>query len=316
VHYRLGSLRPVADMSVLVNALRRRARHAESGVDPSRRRGRDTGELRKVLHRLMAAEEEAERAKSAPDLLAAAAVGEHDRAFARDVHSALEALRPGMAGVVLHRCEHRAGAEGYLAIAVSDTRCPLQPRPGDLVRAGFAALRDRRGGLSIWPRVYRVVCANGQIVYHHRDEDALARTGSVEAAVEISLTSAGGEALERQLQEAARTPAQLEPHLASIHEAEVHARIREQWEDEEDRTVYGVINAVTAAARSEEDFVRRIALERVAGRILAACVRLDPQDARTALYEELAFGRFTSASAKSSAPQPAARRESQSLHAS
>jgi hypothetical protein len=143
-------------------------------------------------------------------------------------------------------------------------------RRGDAVCAGFALRCDPEGGLSIAPRVHRVECSNGVIRQLGTLPAAQIRPGDVRKAVEDALSRRVLEEELRHLQAAAMQPVH-EPadwlHLAHVRTPE--PQTRREFERAGDRTAWGLINAVTAIARSASSWQERLDAEEDAGGILA-----------------------------------------------
>lgn len=212
---------------------------------------------------------EHERLRELPDLLHAAELDAGDREWIAEVHDALAESRELRASLRLLECSRVEGVAGYLAIAATNHALRSDVRAGDTIHAGFVAVRPEGGALSIRPRIHRVLCTNGQIVFDATGEDALEREGSVRGALAHCLSGAVVEKAARRLRVASRTPSD-EPTrlLPEIEDAEVRVRIRSEWAASGERTLFAAVNAVTAVARGEEHFLRRLALESAAGRLL------------------------------------------------
>jgi hypothetical protein len=212
---------------------------------------------------------ERENLRELPDLLACDELEAEDRTWVGEIHDSLAESRELRAGLRLLECARVDGPDGYVALAATNHDVRGEVRRGDAIYAGFAALRPAGGELTIRPRVHRVLCTNGQIVYDATHEDALEREGSVRDAITHCLSGAVVEKAARRLRAATHTPAE-EPTrlLPEIEDEETRARIRTEWESSEDQSLFAAINAVTAVARAEEHFGRRLALESAAGRLL------------------------------------------------
>lgn len=173
------------------------------------------------------------------------------------------------AGLRLTHCERVPGHDGYLAVAVVETAMAFRVREGDVHCPGLAAVRTADQQVEILPRVFRPVCTNGAVVFERAGGDVLSRIGSVGAAVDEALapetTAAVFECLSAAAEQHAVDPIALLRGTGLPFDAEQVWAQREEF----DPTVFGVVNALTARARREPRFDRRLAIERGAARILA-----------------------------------------------
>jgi hypothetical protein len=203
--------------------------------------------------------------RTAPDLLAELRSDPGADAWVCELAAALD-RRPGLR---LSHCEREPGDGGHVAIAIVDASCTTAVRAGDLQCGGLAAVRMPGGNVEILPRLYRRICTNGAVVFERTGSDLLREAGSVRAAVDACLSPATTGAAFALLNAAARTP--VADPIALLRRALAPATAAAAWAGREDRdpTVFGVVNALTAHARREPSFVRRLAIERGAARILA-----------------------------------------------
>lgn len=202
-------------------------------------------------------------ARAAPDLLAELAADPGPDGWVFELADALAGRR----GLRMTHCER---GTDYTAIAVVDESQTASIRPRDESCGGFAAVRDRQGDVEILPRIYRQVCTNGAVMMTHTGAGILHETGSVRDAVNACLSGATTTAAFDVLRRAARTP--VSDPIALLRRARVDAPAAEIWRDREeaDDSVFGVVNALTASARREPRFARRLDIERGAARVLAA----------------------------------------------
>ena len=203
----------------------------------------------------------------APDLLDTLRDDPGPDSWAFDVADVLQELGRSR-HLSLAWCERQAEPDGYLTIAVVDESTMADVREGDSVAAGFVAHRDAWRGVEVAPRVYRKVCANGAIVHVGDEQNALGNESDLRETVRACLSGTRFADRVSCLRSAAATPAG-DP-LALLAAARVpppHARVLDAREPGDD-TVYGVLNAVTAHARSESHLGRRLEFERAADRIL------------------------------------------------
>ena len=154
-------------------------------------------------------------------------------------------------------------------------------RDGDQVRSGVA-LRATDNAAWVYPYVFRLVCRNGAIMAHATEAREIPNLDSVPAFEAVSLVR---EAVEScchrnafasavvQMRLAAQQPIDqmlsLMPFLARMSSLspEFAQQIFKRFFHENDRTRYGVMNAVTSVARDTRDPVTRWNLEELGGRI-------------------------------------------------
>jgi hypothetical protein len=207
-----------------------------------------------------------------PDLLEAPEVEPFDQAWARSVYEEIRPLAGRGLQAELLSCELREEISGYLAISVAVPSRAANVRVGDVVCAGFAAVRRGNGTLSIRPRLYRKKCTNGQIVHLGDGEDTIESLASIGPAVRACFSATTFENAVDRFRVAARTKLESPALLLSRAGASTSwdDRVRTAYAGERDPTVWGLINAVTARARSETHLERRFDLEADTERILRA----------------------------------------------
>jgi hypothetical protein len=215
-----------------------------------------------------------------PDLLEEELLGDRDRSWVEPVHEVLadrQGRQDRRGRVHLDFCEFRSGPGGWLGLAATDQGTGRTVRRGDLVSAGFGALHDRDGTLHVWPRIYRMVCANGAIVEAGVGETRVSEPETVAEHVREALEPEVFDKTSRLLRSAASIPID-DP-------AEVLARARaltpvpvvlSEWGVDGDRTAWSLVNIVTANARNESSAPRRFELEKDAGRILEVALAMAP----------------------------------------
>ena len=160
--------------------------------------------------------------------------------------------------------------------------------PGDAVRAGVA-LRTVGPIVSVHPYTYRRICSNGAIAAQvtgtreiRRVEFASATEFVADAIDEIRLTVrqsaqpavsekvVGDMAFARYM--LAETMIQTLPILERVpvdHREHIIAMLAREFDDANDGTYYGVMNAITAVARDTSDAETRWQLEELGGSIPA-----------------------------------------------
>ncbi len=168
-------------------------------------------------------------------------------------------------------------------------------RAGDTVRAGVA-LRVVGAEVLVHPYTFRLVCANGAIAAHalstrrvERVErvdvvasgyDAAVALEAVREAVRACAAPAVFEEVAAEMRTAAEREADVVLHLlpllsrlAGEHAAHYLAMLLPDLRAAEDRTLFGLLNVVTAVARTEPDPAVRWDLESLGGSLPAALVR-------------------------------------------
>jgi len=210
-----------------------------------------------------------------PDLLETLGPQHRDRAWVSSIHDRLARLQRDGVRLRLLACEHENGPDGFITLAAAMPAGRLEVLPGDWMQIGFAAMREGDGPVRAWPRLLREVCANGSLVCveewdRHEGSDGIAD------AIERFLTPETYEPAVRALREA-RATAVPDPraYLDEFQRIEnlddllqAHGdRILPLFEGDEDDSLYGLMNAITATARDEDDWAERLALEEMAGRL-------------------------------------------------
>jgi hypothetical protein len=215
----------------------------------------------------------------APDLLEEELLGARDRSWVEPVYDLLQEKQRKGKRIQLSDLEFRSGPGGWLALAATDDTLRGQVRTGDTVIGGFGALRDRDGDLGVWPRIFRVACANGAIMEIGAGEavvcDATTAPNAIREILEEKLfTRATG-----ILRSAAATPVRDPLRVLALAGAATPASVvRGEWGRDEDRTAWGLVNIVTANARAAPSLPQRFELEKDAGRILEAALVRTPRD--------------------------------------
>jgi hypothetical protein len=208
-----------------------------------------------------------------------------------DIRQAFADEIASLGGTVTHAYDD---GERLFARAVLATTGEI--RPGDLVRGGVAV---RAGGslVEVFPYTFRQVCSNGAIAAQALEGRRLERvegTGVVvpEYDIAVLLTDLGlavracasldaFETTTRQMRSATGTEADFTlnllpflTHLPSAMARHWLPRILHRFSADGDRSVFGMMNAVTAVARDERDEETRWLLEELGGSIPA---RLTPK---------------------------------------
>lgn len=207
-----------------------------------------------------------ERAHAA-DLLEESRLPDDDRRWLAALH---DQLSPRRGFVELEGLEFDPES-GAIALTMTDRSLSRDVRAGDDVVAGFAAARSPEGELRMWPRLYRLMCANGAILFIGTGRGEAVEAWNVASRVEGLLGDRPFEAATGLLVQAARSP--LDDPLRMLARARARTPadvVARAWPRTDDHTVYGLVNVVTAHARGEPDAARRFDLEKDAGRILQA----------------------------------------------
>jgi hypothetical protein len=179
-------------------------------------------------------------------------------------------------------------AEGDLLFARAVLPRSDAVRPDDYVHAGVA-LRTHDTEILVHPYTYRVVCANGAIA-------AFTTASRVVERVDLAAPSVAIEVVLEELRSAVRecaAPAALDvtvsrmreaahreadvmlqlmpvlPHMPPGIRASVLRTIIRRFEAEGDRSVFGLMNALTSVARDTDDADTRWRLEELGGGMLA-----------------------------------------------
>jgi hypothetical protein len=179
-------------------------------------------------------------------------------------------------------------AEGDLLYARAVLPSAVEARPGDRIHGGVA-VRTHDTEILVHPYSYRVVCTNGAIAAFTTGSRVLER---VEVAAPSTAINAVLEELRAAVRAAAapaaldaavtamRTAAQREadvmvqlipllPHMPPGMRASLVRTIVRRFEAERDRSILGLVNAVTSVARDTTDPETRWRLEELGGGILA-----------------------------------------------
>jgi hypothetical protein len=179
-------------------------------------------------------------------------------------------------------------AEGDLLYARAVLGDAIDVRPGDPIHGGVA-VRTHDTEILVHPYTYRVVCTNGAIA-------AFAAGSRVVERVEVAAPTSVVDAVLEELRDAVRASAEpsalrmsvgamrsaadraadillqlmpVLPHMPPGVRASVLRTIVRRFEAEGDRTVLGLVNAVTSVARDTSDPEMRWRLEQLGGRMLA-----------------------------------------------
>jgi hypothetical protein len=216
--------------------------------------------------------------RNQPCLLESLPADSPDRAWLEPTLEALEQAQAQGAGISLLACEAEQGPSAPFVVAAVALRRHAPARKGDLVCAGFALRRRPDAGVELFPRLYRVACANGSI--RHAGSYMAGELEPARVRAEV-LDLLGRRALDSEverLRAAAAEPVQdpAELLMAAASEA-IRARARAIYERQADRSYWGLINAITSAARNQRDWSQRLDEERGAGGLLTRLEGLPPQ---------------------------------------
>jgi hypothetical protein len=168
--------------------------------------------------------------------------------------------------------------DGRRLFARSILRESKEVRLGDEVQNGIA-LKATDEGLWVYPYVLRLVCRNGAVMPQTIDEqfvenlawqDPDAALESLREAVRCSSATVSFTDNVRKMRQAIRMDAdiaiflQVSQHLTAAH-PDLMAQIMGQFAQSEDRSQFGLANAVTATARDTRDPELRWNLEELGG---------------------------------------------------
>ena len=224
-----------------------------------------------------------EPAAPAPDLLEALPRGGADRGWLEALRDVLDTHGVGSRGLHLSCCDHdEAHGGGTLSIAAVQPWLRAEVQVGDVVQAGFVISSPRVGEVSIAPRLFRVLCANGAITDHGTGAEQHCDPLLVGQAAEACLSSAFFEGEVAQLRHAAEVT--IENPEAALLEAGTRsqwAEVRDEHARAGDPSAWGLINAVTATARSAPTWAERLRREGDAADILAWLARRPRPDLRS-----------------------------------
>jgi hypothetical protein len=179
-------------------------------------------------------------------------------------------------------------AEGDLLYARAVLPGAVEAQPGDRIHGGVA-VRTHDTEVLVHPYSYRVVCTNGAIAAFatgsrvvERVEVAAPSTvvNAVLGELRAAIRAAGAPAALDATVAAMRTAAQREadvmvqlmsllPHVPPGMRASLVRTIVRRFEAERDRSILGLVNAVTSVARDTTDPEARWRLEELGGGILA-----------------------------------------------
>jgi hypothetical protein len=193
----------------------------------------------------------------------------------------------------------------YLKVVLPRIRHEI--KPGDVVQAGFVVTNSEvgYGALSVQPMLYRLVCSNGLIVseFYRRRVPHLGRPPDTRddphpidsatptpqdrmlfAEIADAVRAVAEEARFAEMAAALRKLTQTPPMADAELAVERLAR-RENLTDDESRlvlrrladdgdlTAYGLLNAITLAARDVESYDRSVELEEIGGSLLGMSER-------------------------------------------
>lgn len=236
-----------------------------------------------------------EPAEPAPDLLEALPRGAADRGWLEALRDVIRAHGGGTPSLLLACCDHDADdavGGGTLSIAAVHPRLSAPVRFNDVVQAGFVIGSPRVGEVSIAPRLFRVRCTNGAITDHGTGAEERCDPLLVGKAAEACLSGAffeGEMALLRQAAEV--TVEHPESLLQQARTLSQWSEVREEHELAADPSAWGLINAVTATARSAPTWAERLRREGDVADILALLARRPRPDLR-ALEHQRALERL------------------------
>lgn len=254
------------DRHALAIALTHRLRH------DARRRGAAPfgGPLSGAIRSLLGAE-------PPPELLRSLPAGDPDRGWVEAVAATCDELRRSGRRPALADCERETGPAGFCNIVLFDRSRQQQIRAGDVVFAGAQVLRAPGTGVVVAPRQLRQVCANGSLVDGGTGTGFEVEPHAVADAVEACLSPDGfANAAARLRWSAVQAIDDVDTLLDAAAVTTARQPLVHTFRAAGDRTLFGLINAVTSLAHAERDPVRRLDRERDAERLLAAAERLGP----------------------------------------
>ncbi len=250
MHCRLGRIAPKPNLQLLFSE----ALHAQTSVSGIRRSARAFA---------AALARQAAEGKARPDLLEVLPDGSADREWVGSIRDELEQRLQNGQHVVLVHCEHVPDA--YTAVAAMTPRCAASVKKGDDVCAGFAALSEGDGDVRIAPRVYRVVCANGQVVPHAQLSAVQKKFTPVREMVSLCLEGRTLHEFVRQARALSSIPIDdPEVWLSRVDPIVEALRVLDRFREEGDPSAWGLVNAITAEARGVDHFPTRLRAEEAA----------------------------------------------------
>jgi len=291
MQFRLGRFRVEPDGSTVLDVLREQL--AERAASFARTRSFDSVGVKDAIS---AAREEAQRRDDeraqAPCLLESLAPDSPERGWLGELLEVLESSSSAAGKLTLEACEAQPGPRRPIVLALSARGVAGEIRPGDVVCAGAAVHAREDGGLELRPRVYRLACANGAMLVGGTIAARELQPGDVRQTLAGLLGRPVFERIVAPLQAAAAQPVTEEWIRAQLmrliwtqamdarrqrDRADRTVRVLDEFDRGGDRTAWGLINAITSAAKDRPDWVSRLDEERGAAGILAALERPLPQ---------------------------------------
>lgn len=184
------------------------------------------------------------------------------------------------------RIEQADFTEDYTHLRILFNRTRTEARAGDVIQTGVHISNSEVGlrAIHIEPLVYRLVCTNGLVRPEGQGKTSIRHIGNA-ARLKDTLSNAiedareGTQLLVKQFKSAIDEEINdweaLIKSTATQHQlskAQMQNAL-DAWLQEEDATLYGVVNAFTRAAQREETFEERYQLERVGGALLSRVSR-------------------------------------------
>ena len=264
--YSLGSLR--IDAQAAWTALAPRLRYSPRSIDS----------FMQQVHGFMQQLREGET-----DLLAVLDAEDPDRPWVEALAATARDLRAEGRPLSLACCFRTTGVDGQCSVMLHDRSLARSVKTGDTVTAGVAVLRSPAAGLVVMPRVFRKVCSNGAVVDVGAGVLREVETSEVGPCVRACLQPAGIDvAVERFRRAAGIAVDDLEALLTRAQTVTPRAELAARWRRDGDASVFGLVNAATALAHSEQVPDRRLDRERDAERLLAA-IEMRPERRSTGL---------------------------------
>jgi len=212
-------------------------------------------------------------AGSRPDLLREAQVPIQERGVLFELEGRLT-RRGAQHPLLLHWCEFVPGVEGFLSLAVTDLGRLRRVRAGDGVCGGFVLHREGLGPLQVFPRLFRKLCHNGQVMPLGEQGDVLQHFESPAAAWDYCLSAEFLEDATSLVRRSTLIPlGNPRPLFDWMPHPEMRQRALYEWKQARDPSLWGAINAITASARRIVIQSLRLDYETKAGEILASEVR-------------------------------------------
>jgi hypothetical protein len=169
-------------------------------------------------------------------------------------------------------CDYEPGPEGFLTVAACVPSLEIEVFEDDRMQIGFAAMRNGLGQVRAWPRLLREVCMNGSLV-SCADFDSHEGLAGIEDATARFLTIEYYKLAVALLREARATAVEdpreyFDEMMRSMRLIGHRETVATLFNSQQDRSLYGLFNAITATARDIDDWRDRFDLEELAGQLV------------------------------------------------